>query len=165
MSRFPIVNNLEGEIISAITKGNKEKFSGTKSFAALQCFVGLNNVPNGIIGNDSYYAFNYMDEVNNHKRRIPPILKSIEVKTAGTLGAIKKAEATIQFSSMEELKNNRGFLQIGKTQLLVWGWSKDRNGNPQVITPSTRLALQAINAQKHLKAVLGKDWEIGRAHV
>lgn len=160
MSRFPIVNNLEDELVKAITNTDRLKFSGTKVFAALQCFGGHNNVPNGIIGNDSYYAFNYMDEINNHKRRIPPLLKSIEVKTAGSLGAIKKAEVTIQFSSMEELKNNRGYLQIGKTQLLVWGWSKDRNGAPQFKTPSSDLALEAINAAHHLKAVLGKDWDM-----
>ena len=40
MSQFPIVNSLDKSIVSAIENTSKVKFSGTKIFAALQCFVG-----------------------------------------------------------------------------------------------------------------------------
>ena len=126
MSQFPIVNNLDKSVIDAIVNTDKIKFSGTKVFAALQCFQGFNNV-GGIIGNTSYNSFNIADEVNNSKRRIPPSITGIDVKTAGSLGAIKKAEVTVRFSDIRDVMANQGFLRIGKTQLLVWGWSKGRN--------------------------------------
>jgi hypothetical protein len=159
MSQFPIVNNLDKSVIDAIVNTDKIKFSGTKVFAALQCFQGSNNV-GGIIGNTAYNSFNIADEVNNSKRRIPPIITGIDVKTAGSLGAIKKAEVTVRFSDIRDLMANQGFLRIGKTQLLVWGWSKGRDGSAISVEMGIETAKTAINARNHYKFVVGKDFEI-----
>jgi hypothetical protein len=159
MSQFPIVNNLDKSVIDAIVNTDKIKFSGTKVFAALQCFQGSNNV-GGIIGNTSYNSFNIADEVNNSKRRIPPIITGIDVKTAGSLGAIKKAEVTVRFSDIRDVMANQGFLRIGKTQLLVWGWSKSRTGNAISVEMGIGTAKTAINARDHYKFVVGKDFDI-----
>jgi hypothetical protein len=159
MSKFPIVNNLDKSVVDAIANTDKVKFSGTKVFAALQCFLGFNNV-GGIIGNTAYNAFNIADEVNNSKRRIPPIITGIDVKTAGSLGAIKKAEVTVRFSDIRDVMANSGFLKIGKTQLLVWGWSKGRDGNAISLEMGVGTAKTAINAKDHYNFVVGKDFDI-----
>ncbi len=159
MSQFPIVNSLDKSIISAIENVSKTKFSGTKVFAALQCFIGESNVGR-IIGNQTYREFNISNEVNSFNRRIPPMILGIDVKTAGSLGAIKKAEVTIRFSNMQDVLDNAGFLQIGKTQLLVWGWSKGRNGQRVNVPLGIQQAIKAINAKKHYKEVVGKDYDI-----
>jgi len=159
MSRFPFVSGLEDSIVSAITNTNKTLFSGTKAFAFLQCFMGENNV-GGIIGNESYTKFNISHNVNGLIKKIPPMLKSIEVKTTGNMGAIKMATATIQFSDMDEVKANRGFLFIGKTQLLVWGWAKNRRGTQTYVETGMNTALKAINILQHNKFVTGKDFDI-----
>jgi hypothetical protein len=159
MSKFPIVNNLDKSVVDAITNTDKVKFSGTKVFAALQCFLGPTNV-GGIIGNTSYNSFNIANEVNNSKRRIPPIITGIDVKTAGSLGAIKKAEVTVRFSDIRDVMANSGFLKIGKTQLLVWGWSKGRDGNAISLEMGVGTAKTAINAREHYNFVVGKDFDI-----
>ena len=159
MSRFPFVSGLEDSIVSAITNTNKTLFSGTKAFAFVQCFMGENNV-GGIIGNESYTKFNISHNVNGLIKKIPPMLKSIEVKTTGNMGAIKMATATIQFSDMDEVKANRGFLFIGKTQLLVWGWAKNRRGTQTYVETGMNTALKAINILQHNKFVTGKDFDI-----
>jgi hypothetical protein len=159
MSRFPFVSGLEDSIVSAITNTNKTLFSGTKAFAFLQCFMGENNV-DGIIGNESYTKFNISKNVNGLVKKIPPMLKSIEVKTTGNMGAIKMATATIQFSDMDEVKANRGFMFIGKTQLLVWGWAKGRSGKQVNVASGMDTALQAINILQHNKLVTGQDFDI-----
>lgn len=159
MSQFPIVNNLDKSVVDAIVNTDKIKFSGTKVFAALQCFQGFNNV-GGIIGNTTYNSFNIAEEVNNFKRRIPPIITGIDVKTAGALGAIKKAEVTIQFSDIRDVMANQGFLRIGKTQLLVWGWSKGRDGSAIALEMGVGMAKTAINAKQHYDFVVGKDFDI-----
>jgi hypothetical protein len=159
MSRFPFVSGLEDSIVSAITNTNKTLFSGTKAFAFLQCFMGENNV-DGIIGNESYTKFNISKNVNGLVKKIPPMLKSIEVKTTGNMGAIKMATATIQFSDMDEVKANRGFMFIGKTQLLVWGWAKGRSGKQVNVASGMDTALKAINILQHNKFVTGQDFDI-----
>jgi hypothetical protein len=159
MSRFPFVSGLDDSIVSAITNTKKTLFSGTKAFAFLQCFMGENNV-DGIIGNESYTKFNISKNVNGLVKKIPPILKSIEVKTTGNMGAIKMATATIQFSDMDEVKANRGFMFIGKTQLLVWGWAKNRRGTQTYVETGMNTALKAINILQHNKFVTGQDFDI-----
>lgn len=159
MSQFPIVNSLDKSILNAIQNTSKTKFSGTKVFSALQCFVGDSNVGR-IIGNQTYREFNIVDEINNFNRRIPPMIIGIDVKTAGSLGAIKKAEVTVKFSNMQDVIDNSGFLQIGKTQLLVWGWAKGRNGNRVSVPLGIPTAKKAINAKDHYKEVLAKDYDI-----
>jgi len=160
MSRFPFVSGLDDSIVSAITNTNKTKFSGTKAFAFLQCFMDNNNVPGGIIGNESYTKFNISHNVNNLVKKIPPMLKSIEVKTTGNMGAIKMATATIQFSDMDEVKANRGFMFIGKTQLLVWGWAKGRSGKQVNVASGIDTALKAVNILQHNAFVTGQDYDI-----
>jgi hypothetical protein len=159
MSHFPIVNSLDKSVVNAIENTNKVKFSGTKVFAALQCFVGASNV-NRLIGNETYRKFNISDEINNFQRRIPPMITGIDVKTAGALGAIKKAEVTVRFSDMQDVIDNAGFLQIGKTQLLVWGWAKGRNGKAISLALGIDTAKTAINAKDHYNYVVGKDFDI-----
>ena len=159
MSRFPFVSGLDDSIVNAITNTNKTNFSGTKAFAFLQCFMGENNV-DGIIGNESYTKFNISKNVNGLVKKIPPMLKSIEVKTTGNMGAIKKATATIQFSDMDEVKANRGFMFIGKTQLLVWGWAKGRSGKQVNVASGMDTALKAVNILQHNAFVTGKDFDI-----
>jgi hypothetical protein len=159
MSQFPIVNSLDKSIVSAIENTSKVKFSGTKIFAALQCFVGVSNVGR-VIGNQTYREFNIANEINNYKRRIPPMLLGIDVKTAGSMGAIKKAEVTVRFSDMQDVIDNAGFLQIGKTQLLVWGWAKGRDGKAKSVPLGIDIAKKAINAKEHYKYVVGKDYDI-----
>lgn len=160
MSRFPFVTGLDDSIVNAITNTDKTKFSGTKSFAFLQCFMDNNNVPGGIIGNESYTQFNISHNVNGLVKKIPPMLKSIEVKTTGNMGAIKMATATIQFSDMDEVKANRGFMFIGKTQLLVWGWSKNRRGTQTNVESGMNTALKAVNILQHNAFVTGNDFDI-----
>ena len=58
MSRFPFVTGLDDSIVKAITNTDKTLFSGTKAFAFLQCFMEGTDVPDGIIGNESYTKFN-----------------------------------------------------------------------------------------------------------
>ena len=159
MSRFPFVTGLDDTIVSAITNTNKTLFSGTKAFAFLQCFMGENNV-GGIIGNESYTQFNISKNVNGLIKKIPPMLKSIEIKTTGNMGAIKKATATIQFSDMDEVKANRGFMFIGKTQLLVWGWAKNRRGKQTYVETGMNTALKAVNITQHNAFVTGQDYDI-----
>ena len=160
MSRFPFVTGLDDSIVNAITNTNKTNFSGTKAFAYLQCFMDDNNVPDGIIGNSSYTQFNISHNVNNLVNKIPPMLKSIEVKTTGNMGAIKMASATIQFSDMDEVKANKGFMFIGKTQLLVWGWSKGRSGKQVNVESGMNTALKAVNILQHNAFVTGQDYDI-----
>jgi hypothetical protein len=160
MSRFPFVTGLDDSIVNAITNTDKTKFSGTKAFAFLQCFMDNNNVPGGIIGNESYTQFNISHNVNNLVKKIPPMLKSIEVKTTGNMGAIKMATATIQFSDMDEVKANRGFMFIGKTQLLVWGWAKNRLGIQTNVESGMNTALKAVNILQHNAYVTGNDFDI-----
>ena len=160
MSRFPFVTGLDDSIVNAITNTDKTKFSGTKSFAFLQCFMDNNNVPGGIIGNESYTQFNISHNVNGLVKKIPPMLKSIEVKTTGNMGAIKMATATLQFSDMDEVKANRGFMFIGKTQLLVWGWSKNRRGTQTNVESGMNTALKAVNILQHNAFVTGNDFDI-----
>lgn len=159
MSQFPIVNSLDKSIVNAIENTSKVKFSGTKVFSALQCFVGKSNVGR-IIGNETYREFNIAKEINNYQRRIPPMITGIDVKTAGSMGAIKKAEVTVRFSDMQDVIDNAGFLQIGKTQLLVWGWSKGRDGKPKSVPMGIDIAKKAINAKDHYNYVVGKDYDI-----
>lgn len=159
MSQFPIVNSLDKSVVTAIENTNKVKFSGTKVFAALQCFVGASNV-NRLIGNETYRKFNISEEINNFQKRIPPMITGIDVKTAGAMGAIKKAEVTVRFSDMQDVIDNAGFLQIGKTQLLVWGWAKGRNGKAISVALGIDTAKTAINAKDHYKYVVGKDFDI-----
>jgi len=159
MSRFPFVTGLDDSIVKSITNTDKILFSGTKSFAFLECFMGENNV-GGIIGNESYTKFNISKNVNSLTKKIPPILKSIEVKTTGNMGAIKKATATLQFSDMDEVKANRGFMFIGKTQLLVWGWAKGRDGKQVNVASGIKTALNAINITQHNEIVTGQDYDI-----
>jgi hypothetical protein len=160
MSHFPIVNSVDQSIVNAIEKVDKVKFSGTKVFAALRCFIGDTNVKDGIIGNSSYTQFNYLESVNKGIKKIPPMLMSIDVKTAGSMGAIKKAEAVIKFANMADAIANNGFMQIGKTQCLVWGWAKDRNGEQLSVGIDINTAKTALNAAKHYEAVVGKDFDI-----
>jgi len=160
MSRFPFVTGLDDSIINAITNTDKTLFSGTKSFAFLQCFMDNNNVPGGIIGTESYIKFNIADNINGLVKKIPPMLKSIEVKTTGNMGAIKKATATIQFSDIDDVKANRGFMFIGKTQLLVWGWAKGRSGKQVNVASGIDTALKAVNITQHNAFVTGKDFDI-----
>jgi len=159
MSQFPIVNSLDKSVVNAIENTSKVKFSGTKVFATLQCFVGASNV-NRLIGNQTYREFNISQEINNFERRIPPMITGIDVKTAGAMGAIKKAEVTVRFSDMQDVIDNAGFLQIGKTQLLVWGWAKGRNGKAISVALGIDTAKTAINAKDHYNYVVGKDFDI-----
>ena len=160
MSRFPFVTGLDDSIVKAISDTDKTKFSGTKAFAFLQCFMGGSNVPDGIIGNSSYTQFNIADNINGLVKKIPPMLKSIEVKTTGNMGAIKMASATIQFSDMDDVKANRGFMYIGKTQLLVWGWAKGRSGKQINVETGMNTALKAVNIIQHNAFVTGNDYDI-----
>ena len=160
MSRFPFVTGLEKEIINAITNTNKTNFSGTKAFAFLECFMGSRNVPGGIIGNSSYQKFNISHNVNNLVKKIPPMLKSIEVKTTGNMGAIKMASVTIQFSDMDDMAANNGFMFIGKTQSLVWGWAKGRNGKQVNVESGMKTAVKGVNILKHNEFVTGNDFDI-----
>lgn len=168
MSRFPLISKLDSSIVNAITNTNKVSFSGAKVFSYLSWFLGDGNYGSGnggYIGNDTYYSFDIVSNFNNKKNRIPAIIKSIDVKTTGSMGAVKKAEAVVQFSSMQDLLENKGILIIGKSQLLVWGWTKTRNGNAQNISIGSRadaiaLGIEAFNAKKHKAKVLGKDFDI-----
>jgi len=168
MSRFPLITPINSKIVNAITNTNKVSFSGTKVFAYLSWFLGDGNYGSGnggYIGNDTYYSFDIVSNYNNKNNRIPAIIKSIDVKTAGNMGAIKKAEVIVQFSSMQHLLENKGILIIGKSQLLVWGWTKKRNGSAQNISIGSRgdaitLGQTAFNAKKHKAKVTGEDYDI-----
>ena len=158
MSRFPFINNIDTKVINAITNTDKVTFSGTQAFAFLQCFLGDNNV-GSIIGNETYQKFNF-DDINKQVKRLPPMIMDVDIKTTGNMGAIKKAEVTVKFSSMDDVVANKGFLLIGKTQLLGWGWSKGRNGKQVLVGNGTGVAATAINALSHYDTVVGKDFDI-----
>lgn len=158
MSRFPFINNVDKRVINAITNTDKTKFSGTQAFAFLECFI-QSKAANFIIGNETYQKFNFND-INKQTRRIPPLIKNIDIKTTGNMGAIKKAEVTVQFSSMEDVVANKGFMLIGKTQLLVWGWAKGRDGRQINVEGGTAIAVTAMNALEHYNRVVGQDYDI-----
>jgi hypothetical protein len=61
---------------------------------------------------------------------------------------------------MQDVIDNAGFLQIGKTQLLVWGWAKGRDGKAKSVPLGIDIAKKAINAKEHYKYVVGKDYDI-----
>lgn len=148
MASFPAITNLNSDIVNKIQNTSKETFSGSKPFITLTNF---HDIKTGKTINYTSYTntkFN-LKETQDYKERFPPIITGLEVGASGNLGTIRKAKVNIKFASMDQFKSNAGFLKIGNSQLITWGWNDvNQTGISDYLTTAQLVVNNIMNWQK-----------------